>query len=678
MRRPIALVIAAGLLPIIALSGAFGIITLRAERVAVRNGADAATRAIATLASVKLTDGMHEVNMIAQSPAFDGSIDDKRFRTLAMRLQHAQANWRFLSVADPSGRRLLDVPEPIGGQEGGPVIDMASLRQAVATRRPVVGNIMRGPLGNYAFAIRAPVIRDGQVRYVVSAVIPAQAATRLLKFRELPPGWRVGLLDGTGRVIASTTTDPEVIGSVASEAGRAARRSGRTGFYDVTRSDGSAAIAIWQPIAGTNWSAHLSVPVAAYAPATTRAWTLLGMVMIICVALVAALTRLLVNELRQLQARETAAVQHQRLEALGRLTGGVAHDFNNLLQPVMGGLDLLSRRVQGDEKALGYIALAMTSAERARSLVARLLSFSRQQPLTSAPVDVGRMLSDIEHLLERSISPATLEVKIAEGLPLIQADASQLELAILNLAINARDAMPDGGTVAIAAAIIDVTKADDLASGRYVAISVTDTGTGMDAATIRHAIDPFFTTKPADKGTGLGLSMVHGFAVQSGGALRLSSTPGVGTKASIVLPLAVDQAPLTVPSTGDVPEGKAHILLVDDDVQVRRAVSEMLRDAGHRVAEAESVDKALGILGNGDRFDIVVTDYLMPDRNGGQLIAELGRLAPSLPVLMITGHDSLTSEVPDTVPRLVKPFRAGELLAKVHGLLDGKQPLVEA
>lgn len=678
MRRSIALVTAAGLLPIIALSGAFGIITLRAERATVRNRADAATRAIATLASVKLTDGMHEVNMIAQSPAFDGPIDDERFRILAVRLQHSQANWRFLSVADPTGRRLLDVPEPIGGQEGGPVIDMESLKKAIATRKPVVGNVMRGPLGNYAFAIRAPVIRDGQVRYVVSAIVPAPAAARLLQFRALPAGWRAGLLDGTGRVIASTTADRKIIGSIASEEGRAAKRSGKTGFYNVTRSDGSAAIATWQPIAGTDWSAHLSVPVASYAPAMTGAWTLLGVVMIICIALVALLARLLAHELRQFQSREMAAVQRQRLEALGRLTGGVAHDFNNLLQPVMGGLDLLSRRVQGDEKAQGYIALAMTGAERARALVARLLAFSRQQPLASAPVDVRHMLTDIQDLLERSISPASLTVEVAETLPMVQADASQLELAILNLAINARDAMPDGGTVGIAAAIMDIAKADDLASGRYVAISVSDTGTGMDEATIRHAIDPFFTTKPADKGTGLGLSMVHGFAVQSGGALRLSSTPGIGTRVSIILPLALDQTPLRAPSTGPLPDTKAHILLVDDDVQVRRAVSEMLRDAGHNVAEAASVDAALGMFGEGNQFDIVVTDYLMPDRNGGQLIAELARLAPSLPILMITGHDSLTSDVPESVPRLVKPFRAGELLAKVHGLLNGQRPLVGA
>jgi len=678
MRRSIALVTAAGLLPIIALSGAFGIITLRAERAAVRNGADAATRAIATLASVRLTDGLHEVNMIAQSPAFDGPIDDERFRTLATRLQHSQANWRFLSVADPSGKRLLDVPNPIGGQPGGSAIDMASLKQAVATRKPVIGNVMRGPLGNYAFAVRAPVIRDGQVRYVVSAVVPAQAASRLLQFRTLPAGWRAGIIDGTGRVIASTVPDPKLIGSVASEAGRAARKSGKAGFYNVKRSDGSDAIATWQPIAGTDWSAHLSVPVAAYATAATGAWTLLGLVIILCLGLVAVLVRLLAHEMRQFTAREAAAVQHQRLEALGRLTGGVAHDFNNLLQPVIGGLDLLSRRVQGDEKAKSYVELAMVGAERARALVARLLAFSRQQALASAPVDVGHMLVDIENLLERSISPATLDVVIADGLPLVEADASQLELAILNLAINARDAMADGGTVTISAEAIDVTKAADLASGRYVAITVSDTGTGMDEATIRHAIDPFFTTKPADKGTGLGLSMVHGFAVQSGGTLRLESTLGVGTKVSIILPLAADQSPMARSSIGEVQEGKAHILLVDDDVLVRRAVSEMLRDAGHSVADAGSVDAALALVASGGPIDLVITDYLMPDRNGGQLIAELRRLAPALPVLMITGHDSLTSDVPDSVPRLIKPFRATELLAKVQALLDGERSLIGA
>ncbi len=669
MRRSIALVATAGILPIIALGGAFGVMTLRAERQAVHNGVDSGARFIATLASVRLRDGMHEVDMIAQSPAFDGPFDARRFETLGVRLQRSAANWRYLSVADPQGRRIFDVPEPIGGQTGGPVIDMESLREAVRTGRPVVGNVITGSRGLAAFAVRAPVVRDGQVRYVVSAIIPAQAAGQLLRFRALPEGWRAGILDGAANMVAMTPEEPGRIGKPGSQAGREAKRAGRPGFYETRRANGEEAIVAWHPIAGTEWSTHVSAPMTGYLTAGSRALTLLIGVVALCLALVALLVRLMTIELRQFRAREVAAVQGQRLEALGRLTGGVAHDFNNLLQPVLGGLDLLSRRVKDDEKAQRYIAQAMVSAERARTLVSRLLAFSRKQALASTPIDIAQLLAGVQDLLERSAGPdVRIVIDLPSDLPLIQADASQLELALLNLAINARDAMPGGGAIIVSAQAVDLAQADDVAPGRYVAMTVADTGEGMDEATMRQAIEPFFTTKAADKGTGLGLSMVHGFAAQSGGVLRLSSTPGVGTRATILMPLA--NAPRAAPQIA-VPQyrgERARLILVDDDEQVRRSVAELLRDVGHEVTEAGSVDEAIAAIRQNRDIDLVITDYLMPGRNGAELIGQLETRA--VPVLLITGYDMAADDVPDGVPRLTKPFRAQELLAKVEALLD--------
>lgn len=678
MRRSIALVTAAGLLPIIALSGAFGVATLLAERAAVRNGADAAASFVATIAAVRLGDGMREVDMIAQSPAFDGPIDVERFRTLALRLRNTSNNWRYLSIADADGQRLVDVPAPMGGKLG-PVIDMASLKQAVATRRPVVGNVLVGPSRRYAFAVRAPVVRTGTVRYVVSAVIPAEAAGALLQSRPLPPGWRAAVVDGAGNVVATSAPSATSVGERVSAAGFRARQSGKPGFYLMTRRDGTEGLATWRPIAGTNWSAHVSAPVASYAVANKNAWILLAAVVIIALVLLALIVRLLAHEMRLFRAREEAAVQRQRLEAIGRLTGGIAHDFNNLLQPVMGGLDLLSRRLKDDEKAQRHIALAMAGAERARALVARLLAFSRQQSLASAPVDIARMLGGLEDLLDRSITPAVrLEIALPDSLPLVEADVTQLELAVLNLAINARDAMAEGGTIRITAEPLEVAQADDLEPGHYVAISVSDTGVGMDEVTMRKAIDPFFTTKSADKGTGLGLSMVHGFALQSGGALRLQSRPGTGTTATLVMPVAADQSREQKPVADRPSHSKAAILLVDDDQHVRRSIADLLREAGHAVSEAGSVDQALALFDTGLAVDLVITDFLMPDRNGAELCRELELRDPGLPILLITGNEAMAEEAGLHGPRLVKPFRADELLSQVAALLAGPTPAVPA
>ncbi|MBO9581763.1 MAG: response regulator [Sphingobium sp.] len=675
MRRSIILIATAGILPIIALGGAFGVTTLRSQQATVRTGAVAMTRFVGTLASVKLGDGMREMNMVAQSQAFDGPLDRQRFAVLAARLRGTTTTWRFFSVADPSGRRLMDVPEPIGGVPGGRVIDMVSLRRAVETRKPVIGDVITGPRGDHAFAVRAPVIRDGQVRYVVSAIIPPEAIVPLLRFRELPEGWRAGILDGSGTVIADARGDPSVVGRRGSAEGRLAKRSGNMGPYEVTRQDGTKAMAYWAPITGTNWTVHVSTPAAAYLGPARTALTLLIAVVLLCLVLLAVFTRLLVVELRQFREHERADVQRQRMEALGRLTGGVAHDLNNLLTPVLGGLDLLRRRIQDDEKAQRYVSMALAGAERSRSLVDRLLSFSRRQALVVTAVDLGRLLAGLEDLLVRSVGPSVaVRLDLPRDLPLARCDPGQLELAVLNLAINARDAMPDGGAVAISAEAIEVKKASDLAAGRYVAISIADTGMGMDEATLRHAIEPFFTTKAADKGTGLGLSMVHGLAAQCGGALRLRSKPGVGTTATIVIPQAEGNPPAPAEAGEEQALGEGRLLLVDDDDAVRAATAEMLCDGGFSVVEATSVDEALEILAADATIKAVVTDHIMPERSGADLIRALAATRPALPVLLISGYEPQEQDepLPADVQRLAKPFRADEIVARVKRLLAGE------
>jgi signal transduction histidine kinase len=373
--------------------------------------------------------------------------------------------------------------------------------------------------------------------------------------------------------------------------------------------------------------------------------------------------------------RETALAQlheAQKLETLGQLTGGVAHDFNNLLTPITGALDLLSRRVvEGDTRTARLIDNALQSAERAKTLVARLLGFARRVSLESRPVDLAELVDGMHDLIASSIGQSIeLRISAAPDLPAALVDPNQLELAILNLCVNGRDAMLKGGTliVAVEQALLGPRSVPGVAPGAYVRLSVIDTGTGMDAATLKRAVEPFFSTKELGRGTGLGLSMVHGLAAQLGGGFMLSSEPGEGTRVDLYLP-AADRAALSRPPRSvdhaDSQISPLAILLVDDEDLVRTATAEMLRDLGHDVVEAAGGAQALTRLGTG-HFDVVLTDYMMPQMDGGELAQRIRQRHPSMPILIITGYSG--GDLNLAVPHMAKPFRQHELAARLRSL----------
>lgn len=370
--------------------------------------------------------------------------------------------------------------------------------------------------------------------------------------------------------------------------------------------------------------------------------------------------------------------QAQKMDAIGQLTGGVAHDFNNLLTPIVGSLDLLRRRSQDDDKAQRLIGSALQAAERAATLTQRLLAFARRQALKPQPVDVGELIEGMLDLLNRSIGPTTaIAFDLPRHLPLVRVDPNQLELALLNLAINARDAMPGGGKLTITAGrtVADDRNVVGLEPGEYVRITATDTGIGMDKATVARATEPFFSTKGVGKGTGLGLSMIHGLAAQSGGTLRIVSTPGQGTSIDIWLPTTdgvIGQAD-SGPHEPIRARAAAKLLLVDDEEIVRTATAEMLRDTGYIVTEVTSASQALAAIRGGIEIDGVVTDYLMPGMNGAQLIEELRQGGQRLPVLLITGYAAKGEDVPLGVPVLSKPFRQSDLARALNELFDRMQ-----
>jgi PAS domain S-box-containing protein len=383
--------------------------------------------------------------------------------------------------------------------------------------------------------------------------------------------------------------------------------------------------------------------------------------------------------MKEVAARERAQEQlrqAQKMETIGQLTGGVAHDFNNLLMAVMGNLDLLRKRLPDDPRLRRLVDGAIQGAERGASLTQRLLAFARQQDLRAVPVDLRALIQGMVNLLQRSLGPRiVLRVDIPEGLPPARIDANQLELAILNLAINARDAMPDGGSIEIRASEYRARNDPALSAGNYLKLSVIDSGAGMTPEILKRAIEPFFSSKPLGKGTGLGLSMVHGLAVQLGGALQLSSTVGKGTSATLVLPVATTAPEAETPELPVQKAGRsAVILFVDDDPLIAMSTTEMLEDLGHRVIGANSGSHALDILKSGQKIDLLVTDHVMPGMTGMELAAASRKLRPSLPVLLATGYAELPEGVHLDLPRLAKPYHQDQLRERLNQMLAEGMP----
>ena len=379
----------------------------------------------------------------------------------------------------------------------------------------------------------------------------------------------------------------------------------------------------------------------------------------------------------QLERAREAMAQSQKMDAIGQLTGGVAHDFNNLLMAVLGSLELIRRRLPEDAKLKLLLNNAFEGARRGVSLSQRMLSFARRQELSLTAVDVKELVSGMADILDRSVGPMmTIETDLPEGLPGIRADVNQLETALLNLTVNARDAMPTGGVIKISARLAatpPVMGAKAL-NGECVVLSVSDTGEGMDPDTLSRAREPFFTTKGVGKGTGLGLSMVHGMTEQLGGRLRIESVKGKGTTVELwippfhgeILPAPVREASVALPD-----DRSLVIVVVDDDQLVLTNTKAMLEDFGHTVLDAISGPAALEVIRKTPRVDLVITDQAMPQMTGMQLAAAIRVDWPNLPILLVSGYAELPSKTPFEVPKLAKPFSLEDLEDAIARTIGG-------
>lgn len=362
--------------------------------------------------------------------------------------------------------------------------------------------------------------------------------------------------------------------------------------------------------------------------------------------------------------------ESQKMESIGQLTGGVAHDFNNLLAVILGSLGLLKKAVPDDPRVSRLLDRAIQGAERGATLTTRLLAFARRQELKVEFVALQRLIPEMLDFLRHSVGPnIVIHAEISPDVCPIEVDANQLELALINLAVNARDAMPQGGSLTITCDNEDNGKKVGLPQGPFVCITVTDTGEGMSESTLARAHEPFFTTKGIGKGTGLGLSMVQGFTAQSGGAMRIKSETGKGTKVTLWLPRANEslKASNTKTEVSQPAEARSlRVLLVDDDILVSMGAADMLLDLGHSVTEADSGARALKFLEADSSFDVVVTDYAMPGMNGFELAQRIKESNPKLPIVLATGYAELPADRSIEFGHLSKPYTAKDLAAALE------------
>lgn len=362
--------------------------------------------------------------------------------------------------------------------------------------------------------------------------------------------------------------------------------------------------------------------------------------------------------------------ESQKMESIGQLTGGVAHDFNNLLVVILGSLSLLKKAVPQEPRISRLLDRAIQGAERGATLTMRLLAFARRQELKVELVTLQTLIPEMLDFLRHSVGPnIEIRAEISPEVEAIEVDVNQLEVALINLAVNARDAMPQGGSLTIACHNETSGKSIGLSRDPFVCITVTDTGEGMSETTLARAQEPFFTTKGIGKGTGLGLSMVHGFTAQSGGTMRIKSQPGKGTSVTIWLPRAKEGSKasnLDIPLTQPKEARSLRVLLVDDDILVSMGAADMLLDLGHRVTEVQSGPHALKLLESDAPFDIVVTDYAMPGMNGFELAQRVKERNPRIPIILATGYAELPADRSIEFGHLSKPYTSKDLAAALE------------
>ncbi|MBP6030573.1 MAG: response regulator [Sphingobium sp.] len=597
----------------------------------------------------------------------EGRWPQARYRT--GQIARLSGNWRNLIIQDSAtGAILVNL-------HNRPLPARPASTLGLAPNTVVFSDIERLQSGQPALFARI-LSREGPRALLLTAELdPAPIQKIVLKFATAEGVNAV--VDGRGLFVARTRDWPARFGTPATQYVRNAISKSRSGIYEGVTYEGLKNYTAFKMIDGMGWSAHVAVSNELF-DRPQRQWlysvVIAGIISVCLALLVAAATFRMIQARRIMEEKSRHA---ERLESIGRLTGGIAHDFNNMLAVILGNVDLAQRKLAKGNPDIGdFLSGAEQGVLKAKALTHRLLAFASKQKLESRFIDVNALVAGMEMLLKRTLgSTISIEVKLAKESWLVQSDTGELENAILNLAVNARDAMPTGGTLIIA--VENVSKGARLAmmsrphESDCVAISVTDTGTGMSPQVAARALDPFFTTKEIGKGTGLGLSQIHGFVSQSNGRIWIDSDEGVGTTVMLLLPRAMgdaDRVEEPAPAVADHTPDQT-ILVIEDETELLGMLTSELSEAGYNVMQAKDGEKALRLLRRHRRIDLVITDMNIPHMDGVTFAAQAHAMRPGLKILFMSAINR--DDIPqDTL--LCKPFTMAEMEAALRRLLAPK------
>ena len=690
--RSLVLLILAGLLPMAVLAAAMGASALRQQQDAMQRDALARVNLVSSVLERDLNAQIDLVRALAVSPVLTGPTPDlKAFTAEADAVRRTQPLWSSVVLSDAEGNRLV-VSTDLTVRGGGKVAQPDSHAAVVRTGKPAIGAVRRPSAPGTApragigvsFPIRAPVIRDGKVAYVVTAILQPRAVRAVLFKVGLPPRWLAAVVDDHDNFVARTAGAESLLGNPASAYVKAANARARVGkvegVYEGVTLEGIKNVTAYRMLPGLGWSVHLAIPWDMYQAPIRKSLLLLTATSAASLAMAGMFAWLLWREL-SLRRREEAALEEiRRMEALGRMTGGVAHDFNNLLMIVQGSAELLKRRKDDPVRIEAFTDAILTAAQRGQALTRQLLAFARRSSHEPVAFVLQERAAEIQGLLDRA-TRGDIETVVTAPRDVwpMRADVNALEIALINLAVNARDAMPKGGRIHVGAANVAFRQRDKQTglTGDFVALSVRDTGAGIEAEHLGRIFEPFYTTKPAGKGTGLGLSQVYGFANQSGGAVTVTSRPGVGSTFTLYLPRS-DQpgpAPAGAAPLRETPD-QGRLLLVEDNQYVAEVAKEMLAAAGYDVTRTSSAEEALAALDGGARFDLALSDVVLENGMSGlDLAQELRRRLPDLPVVLMTGYsEALATGDGHGFTVLAKPFGQSEITAALRAARNAVGP----
>jgi signal transduction histidine kinase/CheY-like chemotaxis protein len=667
LRRSLVALGIAAMLPTVVFAAFTVFHLLRLERERVTNATLAQSQVVMTLADTQLQRHLAALDVLSSSIYFETK-DWGELYWRVQRLLTVNPLWESIALIDvQQHQEIFDLNRPFGELVPVSTVHESAVRRLLKTGTQVVGNIESHE--RPVVWLYVPVRNEAKVTYVIAASLKPRIFQDLLT-AYAAPGSTAAIVDADGDFIARTLDYAERVGTPATQYVRDAIHGDTSGLYTGTTYEGLKNYTAYYVSPMSGWSTHLAVASASIDTPTRWSFVAAGIAALGGLVLGGFLVVLVLRDMAERRHAEDMLRQSQKMEAIGQLTGGIAHDFNNLLTAIIGNLDMIRTRAAGNERLQRMADNALEAGRKGAKLASQLLAFSRSQRLNVGSVDLAQLLNGMSGLLSQSVGLGVrVDLRIDEDARYAVSDANQLELALLNLAVNARDAMPGGGALTITARFIE----DGERHLPHVELSVADTGSGMSEDVRSRAIEPFFTTKPTGVGTGLGLSQVYGVVRESGGTLVIDSEPGRGTTVRLILPAGTppvgatenSQSPPTVP--GARPREQTRVLIVDDDRLVRRLMTDGLRSLQYQVTAVESGEQALATLDGGERFDLLLVDFAMPGMNGAEVARAAQNRQPDIKVLMVSGYaDSAAVEAALGSARLLrKPFDVAELGAAV-------------